>query len=584
MSILSNTGIRAGASVVSGGYEIEKSLRFNSDEGAYLDWTPSSAGNLKTFTLSWWMKRCQIDTNQRIFAVALGASQFSLMFDALGRLYFYGNVSNPTGAFERTTEWSFRDFSAWYHVVLSIDTTQGTDSDRFKMYVNGEEITSFVYSSYPAQNTEMWWNRATNLKIGGTSSYKFDGYLAEVFHVDGQALSASDFGETNAATGQWLPKDCSGDLTYGTNGFYLKFDNISDLGEDSSGEDNDWTSNNFGATSYDGPWSADGSYTNSPTGPWSKAFDNDMGSYDKGVRTYSTSDSTFTFDVNNRPTWSNKIEIFFRKYSGTANVNGGSDFTTLITGTPASYWEGWLDISSIAGSSGTLSTIYISDVGSNYVSLQGIRLDGRMLLDGVASPSPISIDTPTTFDDEGNGTGNYATLNPLNPGASTLSNGNLEASGTGDLPTIIPGSGQWYYEIDGTGYDWDGTVDDFTDAAGVYNFGQRPFEETVTTGYLALNTYNLDTTKILSGTYEGNGDADGPVIWMNATPATLRISSTNDPPEAGDAVTFSLTTVDRLAGGFKIRNATTNNANGTTYYWSATSTRAFKHANAQSNE
>ena len=71
---------------------------------------------------------------------------------------------------------------------------------------------------------------------------------------------------------------------------------------------------------------------------------------------------------------------------------------------------------------------------------------------------------------------------------------------------------------------------------------------------------------------------------MNATPATLRISSTNDPPEAGDAVTFSLTTVDRLAGGFKIRNATTNNANGTTYYWSATSTRAFKHANAQSNE
>jgi len=568
-------------------YQIEKSLRFVPGDTTYLNRTPSSSTtNQKQFTFSFWAKPTSTSGDSSFFACGSSSQTTGMlqMWLESGRfiIYSYGSGYYRTDAL-------YRDPSAWYHFVVAVDSNLATTSDIWKLWVNGVRVTDWLTETDPAQDKTWIVNTTTNHEIsgirnsGGTLGNYWDGCLAEYYLIDGQALTASNFGKTNA-TGQWVPKDCSEDLTYGTNGFYLKFDNISDLGEDSSGEDNDWTSNNFGATSYDGPWSADGSYTNSPTGPWSKAFDNDMGSYDKGVRTYSTSDSTFTFDVNNRPTWSNKIEIFFRKYSGTANVNGGSDFTTLITGTPASYWEGWLDISSIAGSSGTLSTIYISDVGSNYVSLQGIRLDGRMLLDGVASPSPISIDTPTTFDDEGNGTGNYATLNPLNPGASTLSNGNLEASGTGDLPTIIPGSGQWYYEIDGTGYDWDGTVDDFTDAAGVYNFGQRPFEETVTTGYLALNTYNLDTTKILSGTYEGNGDADGPVIWMNATPATLRISSTNDPPEAGDAVTFSLTTVDRLAGGFKIRNATTNNANGTTYYWSATSTRAFKHANAQSNE
>ena len=100
------------------------------------------------------------------------------------------------------------------------------------------------------------------------------------------------------------------------------------------------------------------------------------------------------------------------------------------------------------------------------------------------------------YDNGLDGGGNYATLNPLHTGASTLSNGNLDASGTGALPTIIPGSGQWYYEIDGTGYDWDGTVDNFTSAAGSYNFGQRPFEGTVTTDYKALNTFNLDAPLI----------------------------------------------------------------------------------------
>jgi hypothetical protein len=138
----------------------------------------------------------------------------------------------------------------------------------------------------------------------------------------------------------------------------------------------------------------------------------------------------------------------------------------------------------------------------------------------------------------------------------------------------------------GTAYT--GISGSFSPAAGLYNqsgndsynFGQRAFDN-LPAGYKALNTYNLDDTEILSGTYEGNGAADGPVVWMNATPATLKIG-TSDPPTS--LVTFSPTTVDPLSSGFKIRNSSTNNGSGTTYYWLATTNRAFKYANAQSNE
>ena len=240
MSILSNTGIRAGASGAGGVYEIEKSLRFNSDDGAYLNRT-QVAGNRKTYTISWWQKFSKTRTNQRIFGTG-SSYQHSVMYDGSDRFYFYYSSSNGNGEF--TTERSFRDPVGWYHFVFAVDTTQATASNRLKLWVNGVQETEVVSTTYPNQDVDMYWNYAAAHYIGKyAGGYSFEGYMAEVFMTDGTAYDASTFGEEDA-NGKWIPKDCSADLSYGNNGCYLKF-NGTDLGEDSSGENHDWTANEF---------------------------------------------------------------------------------------------------------------------------------------------------------------------------------------------------------------------------------------------------------------------------------------------------------------------------------------------------
>jgi hypothetical protein len=145
----------------------------------------------------------------------------------------------------------FRDPSAWYHIVVAIDTTQATAANRVKLYVNGEQVTS-LSTTYPALNADMPINNTLPHALNGyiVSGIQYlDGYLTEVNFVDGQALTPSDFGETNEDTGVWQPIEYTG--TYGTNGFYLK-----GRGTDNSGNGNNWTENNFNtttstATTYD---------------------------------------------------------------------------------------------------------------------------------------------------------------------------------------------------------------------------------------------------------------------------------------------------------------------------------------------
>jgi hypothetical protein len=171
------------------------------------------------------------------------------------------------------------------------------------------------------------------------------------------------------------------------------------------------------------------------------------------------------------------------------------------------------------------------------------------------------LDVPTRYSDGGNGRGNYATLNPLSTTASTLTNGNLTALGTTDLPTIIPTLGNWYFEISGVTKNWTPPAA-FPSAAGDYNFGQRPFTNAITPGYQLLHTGNLTSdTVTTSGSFTGNALADGPFVWMNGAPETLTIN--------GNAVTFG-THADKLANGFKLRTASASyNAAGTNT-WTAT--------------
>jgi len=225
------------------------SLRFNSASSDYLSRTPASSGNRQKWTWSGWFKKSVI-----------GSGAYEYLFDCTDAINSTGrinNINNTTDSFQfaddlisadlRTTA-VYRDSSAWYHLVVAMDTTQATASNRIKMYVNGSQITSFSTETYPSQNSNGTINLATGSYVHRIGTYNgsgsfFNGYQSEVYFIDGQQLTPSSFGQTDSATGIWTPLPYTG--TYGTNGFYLQFKNSASLGTDSSGNGNTWTANNL---------------------------------------------------------------------------------------------------------------------------------------------------------------------------------------------------------------------------------------------------------------------------------------------------------------------------------------------------
>ena len=226
-----------------------KSLRFNSGDSPYLARTPSSAGNRKTWTWSGWLKVTEFPSAQCVFFGAKGSSgnaNVSLDFNTAALRIVFWNGSG-TDAILTTTQ-VFRDPSAWYHVVYAVDTTQATSANRVKIYVNGAQVTDFSTENYPSQNYETFVNNNTEHNIGrnvGNSSAFYRGYLADIYMVDGSQLEPTSFGAYDA-NGVWQAAAYSG--TFGTNGFHLDFADSSDLGDDNSGNGNDFTPNNLSGT------------------------------------------------------------------------------------------------------------------------------------------------------------------------------------------------------------------------------------------------------------------------------------------------------------------------------------------------
>ena len=262
--------IRIGAAGAAGDFQIERSVRFDRASNHHLKKQPSSAGNRRTFTISTWVKRGNRGANGALFyaGTSVGANHNdtdAFLFNSSDKLTFVGE-ENQSVKYDIATTKLFRDPSAWYHIVLAVDTTQGTASDRIKIYVNGELQTSLDQSTYPAQNYELFVNSTVsggytsgNVHVVGYTGggRGLEGYLAEYHLIDGQQLTPASFAETKASTGEWIPIDTSG-LTYGTNGFRLQFlDNSSTtattLGKDTSGNSNNYTPQNFGGTAVDQP-------------------------------------------------------------------------------------------------------------------------------------------------------------------------------------------------------------------------------------------------------------------------------------------------------------------------------------------
>ena len=248
MSGLTGNNILAGSSG-QGGYEIEQSLRFEDGDSAVLSLTPSTS-NRKTFTWSGWIKRGNISASyMNLFGATDGVNnEFDIRITNSDTLEV-NEYTSPSYNFDVITSQVFRDVSSWYHIVVVINTTESTASDRVKIYINGSQVTSFSTASYPSLNYDTYINNSlypTYIASFSTTANRFDGYMAEVNFIDGQALTPSDFGKTDPLTNQWIPKKYVG--TYGTNGFYLNFSDSASLGADSSGNGNNFTPTNLAAT------------------------------------------------------------------------------------------------------------------------------------------------------------------------------------------------------------------------------------------------------------------------------------------------------------------------------------------------
>ena len=267
-----NLGV-GGANSASSSYEIDNSVK---TEAANNEWfyrsSPTASSTQTKFTFSFWHKRTQI--------TGYPADPYLMSQGSNARFHITGNT-NPTLRFmfdgnstELESSPRIRDTAAWYHIVLAVDTTQATASNRVKLYLNGEQI-SWDNSGYPSQNATSTWMSTTNMYFNtynGDGAYDASGYYAEICVIDGQQLAPTDFGEFDSVSAIWKPIDVSG-LTFGNEGFYLDFEDSSDLGADVSGNNNDCTLNNISAADQ---------ATDSPTNNFCILNDNHRGNYYKG--------------------------------------------------------------------------------------------------------------------------------------------------------------------------------------------------------------------------------------------------------------------------------------------------------------
>ena len=240
----------------AGGFNVANSLRFNSGSSDYLNRTPGSASNKDLWSISAWVKRTKLggyDTIYGVFDDSSNQENFGFLNSDKfqWQLYQSGGVVG-----QLTTNRLFRDVGSWYHILGVYDSANGTAGNRMRLYINGVEETSFATDTNPSDGQDSQWNSDKLHMIGGGGTASggdfFDGYISELVAVDGTALSPTDVGEFDSDSGIWKPINVSG-LTFGTNGFYLQFEqsgtsaNSSGMGADTSGNTHHFSVNNLTA-------------------------------------------------------------------------------------------------------------------------------------------------------------------------------------------------------------------------------------------------------------------------------------------------------------------------------------------------
>ena len=477
-------------------YSIDRSLRFNNADDAYLARTITTTGNRKTFTFSGWVKRSNITTSAvvRIFNCNIttnpggtpGQEVTQLGFYTDDTIYFAAEDSSDNGY--GATSAKYRDPSAWMHLLYVVDTTESAAADRIKIFVNGVQQT-LTFTTNVALNADTQTNLAGNVMTLG--AIYFNGvlyknspfYLAEANFIDGQALTPSSFTETDVRTGQLIPKKYDG--TYGTNGFYLNFSDNSGttattLGKDSSGNDNNFTPYNFSVAAGVGNDSLEDTPTNNfcTLNPLSL----------KGAGgTFSNGNLDFTSDGN----YSTRAANFLLK-------------------TGKWYWE-CTPVSTPSAAApmafGIVRNTNFPIGGNSYI---GYDPNGNVAGFGYFNGGSIkgaAGDGSTSGGNLATGQTTY-TQNDVIGLASDIPNGTLAFYKNGTLVYTITGinSHEWFPAISGYG----------TGSTSASNFGQRPFVHTPPTGHQALCSANLPDPAILfpnkhfdTVLYTGDGNATG---------------------------------------------------------------------------
>ena len=466
------------------GYEIERSLRFNSGDSAHLTRTPSSASNSTTFTWSAWIKVDSASGNQTLFSAT---SSGTLQYDFLivnNQLNVYG--IETVFVYDKKLSRVFRDPSAWYHLVVAFDTTDSTPEDRIKIYVNGERETDFATNTNPSASRTTGFNKTVEHSIGGRTNYStgqyFGGYQTEINFIDGSQLGPENFGETDSDTGAWVPKKYVG--TYGTNGFYLDFSDNSNststtLGKDSSGNGNNWApSTNISVAAGPG----NDSLEDTPTNNWCTLNPNDTdpartstvaisnGNLDASVSTYST------------------VQYVMRTATFASN---GKDYFEVRKGDSVSkaVLMGFLEEDGPRSGSTAYAQAYVYSSGNNSTTNSGRVFNTTSATTGYPSTDPGSLgDVIMICHDRANKKIWFG-----KNGTWFTTGGVVGDPATGTAPAIT-------YTTDKELLPCIAAASFANTTVRNVNFGQRPFDYTPPTGFEALNTANLPLPTVKDGT------------------------------------------------------------------------------------
>ena len=456
-------------SIKDTGYDVANSCRFNQPDNPYLTRTISSAGSTTTISISFWFKRGKLTDDLHLFS-SNSFDEIKITGSDTLRIESYTGGYN----YRKITNRLFRDPSAWQHILVVFDTSNSTADDRIRLYINGVRETSFSTSQNPSQNFAMsYFGTAHPFIIATdartlTGASNLDGYLSEVVALDGSALDPTSFGEFDSDSPTiWKPIDVSG-LTFGTNGFYLDFEDSSALGADVSGNTNNFTVNNLTAIDQSTDTCTNNFATLNPLAKGSSStFSEGNLKETVGSATYNTSTSTIGVS-SGKWYWEYKLPASSLNYVlyGITTVEFSANSSDVMTNFKTSYSK----------------TAYANEFRYNTAGGSYSTDTSGFSTDSTGDIVKIALDLDNNFIYVGNGSSWFNSGNPES-GASGTGASKAVVAGLTYFPMMIVYNNSMEINFGSPPYSESGGN---SDGDGYGNFNQA-----VPSGYYSLNSKNL---------------------------------------------------------------------------------------------